>query len=119
MLGKLQTGRMGAAGRREVGHGKLAERALEPVVPSREEWPYTVRRRVCSVSSVIAPPWSPAATGRCPVVPLAPDRHSCPQKRRTIREVGGATVLFVLSIAPFPATVHRVLDVVLVPYPFS
>ncbi len=30
-------------GRREVGHGKLAERALKPVVPSREEFPYTIR----------------------------------------------------------------------------
>lgn len=39
----LQTGRVGGAGRREVGHGNLAERALLPAVPPREEWPYTVR----------------------------------------------------------------------------
>ena len=30
-------------GRREIGHGALAERALEPVVPSEEEFPYTMR----------------------------------------------------------------------------
>lgn len=38
-----ETGRVGAPGRREVGHGALAERALAPVVPSQEEFPYTVR----------------------------------------------------------------------------
>ena len=30
-------------GRREIGHGALAERALEPVIPSEEEFPYTIR----------------------------------------------------------------------------
>lgn len=38
-----QTGRMGAAGRREIGHGKLAERALAPVVPEAEHFAYTIR----------------------------------------------------------------------------
>ena len=38
-----EVGRMGPAGRREVGHGKLAERSLEPLIPSREEFPYTIR----------------------------------------------------------------------------
>lgn len=38
-----ETGRVGAPGRREVGHGNLAERALAPVVPSEDEFPYTVR----------------------------------------------------------------------------
>ena len=32
-----------APGRREIGHGALAERALEPVIPSKEEFPYTIR----------------------------------------------------------------------------
>lgn len=32
-----------APGRREIGHGRLAERALEPVIPSVEEFPYTIR----------------------------------------------------------------------------
>src|SRR5437764_12614172 len=36
-------GRCGAPGRREVGHGKLAWRALHPMLPSMEEFPYTVR----------------------------------------------------------------------------
>ncbi|MBI2939642.1 MAG: polyribonucleotide nucleotidyltransferase [Chloroflexi bacterium] len=35
--------RLGAPGRREIGHGALAERALMPVVPSAEEFPYTIR----------------------------------------------------------------------------
>lgn len=38
-----ETGRMGAPGRRELGHGSLAERALKYVVPSEEEFPYTIR----------------------------------------------------------------------------
>ncbi len=37
-----EVGRMGT-GRREIGHGNLARRSLEPMVPSREEFPYTVR----------------------------------------------------------------------------
>lgn len=38
-----ETGRVGPPGRREVGHGNLAERALAPVVPPESEFPYTVR----------------------------------------------------------------------------
>src|SRR6195952_3311174 len=38
-----ETGRMGAPGRREVGHGKLAWRAIRPMLPSVEEFPYTIR----------------------------------------------------------------------------
>lgn len=38
-----ETGRMGGAGRREIGHGLLAEKALIPVLPSVEEFPYTIR----------------------------------------------------------------------------
>ena len=38
-----ETGRMGAPKRRELGHGALAERALLPVIPSAEEFPYTIR----------------------------------------------------------------------------
>ncbi len=37
-----ETGRVGSPKRREIGHGALAERALEPVIPSREEFPYTI-----------------------------------------------------------------------------
>jgi len=36
-------GRFGAPGRREVGHGKLAWRALHPVLPTKDEFPYTIR----------------------------------------------------------------------------
>ena len=38
-----ETGRMGATGRREIGHGALAERAIEPVLPPKEIFPYTIR----------------------------------------------------------------------------
>jgi polyribonucleotide nucleotidyltransferase len=38
-----EVGRFGAPGRREVGHGKLAWRALRPMLPSVEEFPYTIR----------------------------------------------------------------------------
>ncbi len=38
-----ETGRIGFTGRREIGHGKLAWRALRPLLPSKEEFPYTIR----------------------------------------------------------------------------
>lgn len=38
-----ETGRMGSPGRREIGHGALGERALKQVLPSEEEFPYTIR----------------------------------------------------------------------------
>ena len=40
-VGEARTSR--GPGRREIGHGALAERALEPVIPSQEEFPYTIR----------------------------------------------------------------------------
>ena len=45
-----ETGFMRGPKRREIGHGALAERAVAPIVPSFEEWPYTVR----TVSEVMA-----------------------------------------------------------------
>ena len=39
-----ETGRVGSPKRREIGHGALAERALLPVIPSREEFPYAIRQ---------------------------------------------------------------------------
>ena len=38
-----EAGRFGGTGRREVGHGKLAWRAIHPVMPSKEDFPYTIR----------------------------------------------------------------------------
>ncbi len=38
-----ETGRMGSPGRREIGHGKLAWRAIRPMLPSQAEFPYTIR----------------------------------------------------------------------------
>src|SRR4051794_36797733 len=38
-----ETGRMGSPGRREIGHGKLAWRAIRPMLPPKDEFPYTIR----------------------------------------------------------------------------
>ena len=38
-----EAGRMGSPGRREIGHGKLAWRAVRPLLPSKESFPYTIR----------------------------------------------------------------------------
>src|SRR6056300_313413 len=38
-----EAGRVGSPGRREIGHGKLAWRALRPLLPTKEEFPYTIR----------------------------------------------------------------------------
>lgn len=38
-----EVGKVGAPGRREIGHGNLAERALIPIVPSEEDFPYAIR----------------------------------------------------------------------------
>jgi polyribonucleotide nucleotidyltransferase len=38
-----ETGRFGGQGRREIGHGNLAERALKPVIPDFDKFPYTIR----------------------------------------------------------------------------
>ncbi|WP_207485112.1 polyribonucleotide nucleotidyltransferase [Arenibaculum pallidiluteum] len=38
-----EAGRMGSPGRREIGHGKLAWRAIRPLLPSKEQFPYTLR----------------------------------------------------------------------------
>jgi polyribonucleotide nucleotidyltransferase len=56
-----ETGRVGSPKRREIGHGALAERALIPVVPSKEEWPYTLR----VVSDVLASNGSTSMASVC------------------------------------------------------
>ena len=46
-----ETGRVGSPKRREIGHGALAERALLPVLPTREEFPYAIRKVSEAISS--------------------------------------------------------------------
>ncbi|MDQ0821925.1 polyribonucleotide nucleotidyltransferase [Arthrobacter sp. V4I6] len=46
-----ETGRVGSPKRREIGHGALAERAIMPVLPSREEFPYAIRQVSEALSS--------------------------------------------------------------------
>ncbi|HEU5084614.1 MAG TPA: polyribonucleotide nucleotidyltransferase [Acidimicrobiales bacterium] len=56
-----ETGRVGSPKRREIGHGLLAERALLPVIPSMDEWPYTFRL----VSEVLASNGSTSMASVC------------------------------------------------------
>lgn len=56
-----EIGRIGAPGRREVGHGYLAERALMPVLPSEEEFPYTIR----SVTEIMSQNGSTSMAATC------------------------------------------------------
>ena len=56
-----ETGRMGSPGRREIGHGALAERALIPVLPSVDEFPYVVR----VVSEVLSSNGSTSMASTC------------------------------------------------------
>ena len=53
--------RMGSPGRREVGHGALARRALLPIIPSQEEFPYTIR----TVSDIVASNGSSSMASVC------------------------------------------------------
>ncbi len=53
--------RLGSPGRREIGHGYLAERALEPVLPSTEEFPYAIR----SVTEIMSQNGSTSMAATC------------------------------------------------------
>ena len=66
-----ETGRVGSPKRREIGHGALAEKALVPVLPSREEFPYAIRQVSEQSAPTVPPPWVPSAPPRCPCSPLA------------------------------------------------
>ncbi len=56
-----EVGRMGSPGRREVGHGYLAERALTPVLPSEEDFPYAIR----SVTEIMSQNGSTSMAATC------------------------------------------------------
>jgi polyribonucleotide nucleotidyltransferase len=56
-----ETGRMGSPSRREIGHGALAERALEAVIPNQETFPYTIRL----VSEVLSSNGSTSMASTC------------------------------------------------------
>ena len=56
-----EVGRMGSPGRREVGHGYLAERALTPVLPSEEDFPYALR----SVTEIMSQNGSTSMAATC------------------------------------------------------
>src|SRR5690606_39339970 len=73
-----ETGRVGSPKRREIGHGALAERALVPVLPSVEEFPYAIRQvseaqgpnGSTSMGSVVAPTLSMLNAGGPPKAPV-------------------------------------------------
>ncbi len=56
-----ETGRMGGPGRREIGHGALAEKALLPMIPKKEEFPYAIR----VVSEVLSSNGSSSMASTC------------------------------------------------------
>ena len=56
-----ETGRISSPGRREIGHGYLAERALLPVLPSKEDFPYTIR----SVTEIMSQNGSTSMAATC------------------------------------------------------
>ncbi|MBQ1298612.1 polyribonucleotide nucleotidyltransferase [Candidatus Saccharibacteria bacterium] len=56
-----EPGRIGSPGRREIGHGYLAERALIPVLPSEEDFPYTIR----SVTEIMSQNGSTSMAATC------------------------------------------------------
>ena len=56
-----EPGRIGSPGRREIGHGYLAERALIPVLPSEEEFPYAIR----SVTEIMSQNGSTSMAATC------------------------------------------------------
>ena len=56
-----EIGRMGSPGRREIGHGYLAERALMPVLPSEEDFPYAIR----SVTEIMSQNGSTSMAATC------------------------------------------------------
>ena len=56
-----EIGRLGATGRREIGHGALAEKAIRPMIPSQDEFPYTIR----VVSEILASNGSSSMATTC------------------------------------------------------
>jgi len=56
-----ETGRIGSPGRRELGHGALAERAIMPMIPDKEKFPYTIR----VVSEVLSSNGSSSMASTC------------------------------------------------------
>ena len=60
-----ETGRVGSPKRREIGHGALAERALLPVLPAREEFPYAIRQVSEAISSNGSTSMGRSARQRC------------------------------------------------------
>ena len=59
-----ESGRMGSPGRREIGHGKLAWRAIRPLLPEKDKFPYTLRVVSEITEPTVPPPWRPSVARR-------------------------------------------------------
>lgn len=66
-----ETGRVGSPKRREIGHGALAEKALVPVLPNREEFLTPSVRSPKPLVPTVPLPWVPCARPRCRCSPQA------------------------------------------------
>lgn len=60
-----EAGRMGSPGRREIGHGKLAWRAVRPLLPKKDAFPTRSGSSPRSRSPTAPPRWRPSAARRC------------------------------------------------------
>ena len=58
-----EVGRVGSPGRREIGHGKLAERALTAILPSKDEFPYIIRLNQTSQNRTALHRWGCGGCG--------------------------------------------------------
>ena len=74
-----ETGRVGSPKRREIGHGALAERALLPVLPTREEFPYAIRQ----VSEALGSNGSTSMGSVCASTHVAAQRRCAAARRRS------------------------------------
>src|SRR6266511_2083084 len=92
-----EVGRVGSPKRREIGHGALAERALVPVLPTAEQWPYTMRIVSDGLSAdVLAQALHQAKQARLEV--LAVLRDAIPEPRSDVRERAPKIVSFEIPL---------------------
>src|SRR5205823_1875130 len=114
-----ETGRVGSPKRREIGHGALAERALVPVLPSKEEFPYAIRAVAealgsngsTSMGSVCASTLSLMAAGvplRAPVAGIAMGLINEGDDFVTLTDILGAEDAFGEIIGPKGKIINQI-----------
>jgi polyribonucleotide nucleotidyltransferase len=97
-------GRIGAPGRREIGHGNLAERAIAPTVPKEDAFPYTIRVESMITESCGSSSMASACGGSLALmdagVPVS--RHVAGQLRGRGRGLGHGCILVKLHEGGVP-----------------